>query len=92
MKRLIKEACNSCNIPAKTATDYIQSADDEEIADEEVVEITIEDKIKQADNDVDYILDGIMQLGEGIGNQIIEEFNTTLQEYIQRIADQIAGE
>ena len=79
MKRLrkVNSATNSVNIPART--DVIEAADDEQ-------EVTLDDKINDAKDDFDYIIDGISQLDTIQGNDILNRLHDSLQEFIQDVA------
>ena len=79
MKRLrkVNSATNSVNIPART--DVIEAADDEQ-------EVTLDDKINDAKDDFDQIIDGISQLDTIQGNDILNRLHDSLQEFIQDVA------
>lgn len=79
MKRYVKSATNSVNIPPRVETITADSED----------EVTLDDKINDAKDDFNYILDGISQLDLIEGNEVVNRLNATLQEYIQDIAGKI---
>lgn len=79
MKRLIKGATNSVNIPAKIS---VTAADDDEI--------TLDDRIKQVSEDLDYVLDGITKLDYQSANSIIVDIENDVQSFIQQVAEKLS--
>ena len=78
MKRVIKGSTSTVSIPARL--DTIEAETDEESAE-------LDDKIKSAENDFDYIISGLDQLDTVQCNEILNKLHETLQEYIAEIAD-----
>lgn len=79
MKRLIKSATNSVNIPAKID---VTAADDDEI--------TLDDRIKQASEDLDYVLDGLSKLDYQSANSILVDIENDIQSFIQEVAEKLS--
>lgn len=79
MKRLIKSATNSVNIPAKV---NVTAADDDEI--------TLDDRIKQVSEDLDYVLDGITKLDYQSANSILVDIENDVQSFIQQVAEKLS--
>ena len=78
MKRVIKGSTSTVSIQARL--DTIEAETDEESA-------ALDDKIKSAENDFDYIISGLDQLDTVQCNEILHKLHETLQEYIAEIAD-----
>lgn len=85
MKKFIRSASNTSNI--FTNPDVIESADDD-MTEEEAN--TLEDKIKSAEDDFDFIISGLDQLDSVQANSILNEIHDTLQDFIQQIAGELA--
>lgn len=81
MKKYIAKSTNTSNVFVKP--DVINAADEE-------VEDTLDDKISKVEDDFDYIMDGISQLDLVQGNEVLNDLNDTMQEFIQRIAGELA--
>lgn len=79
MKRLITSATNSVNIPAKVG---VTAADDDEI--------TLDDRIKQVSEDIDYVLDGITKLDYQSANSILVDIENDVQSFIQQVAEKLS--
>lgn len=79
MKRLITSATNSINIPDKVS---VTAADDDEI--------TLDDRIKQVSEDLDYVLDGITKLDYQSANSILVDIENDVQSYIQQVAEKLS--
>lgn len=79
MKRLIKSATNSVNIPAKIS---VTAADDDEI--------TLDDRIKQVSEDLDYVLDGITKLDYQSANSTLVDIENDVQSFIQQVAEKLS--
>lgn len=79
MKRLIKSATNSVNIPAKV---NVTAANDDEI--------TLDDRIKQVSEDLDYVLDGITKLDYQSANSILVDIENDVQSFIQQVAEKLS--
>ena len=83
MKKMqLYSSTNTSNIPVKP----IVGAEE----DVEEVEVTIEDKIKDAADDFDYILDGLNQLDAVAANIILNEIHEFLENTISDIAEQLS--
>lgn len=82
MKKYLKSATNSAGLMIKP--DVIEAADDEE------VDNTLDDKLKNIEDDFDFILGGISQLDVVQGNEIANRLKESLQDIIQEIASQLA--
>lgn len=82
MKKYLKSATNSAGLLVKP--DVIEAADDEE------VDNTLDDKLKNIEDDFDFILGGISQLDVVQGNEIANQLKESLQDTIQEIASQLA--
>ena len=83
MKRFIKSGTNTSNIPAKPEIIEAAEGDDEASA-------TFDDKINDAKDDFDYILDGLGQLDMVQGNDILNRIHESLQGFIQEIASELS--
>ena len=81
MKRVIKSSTGTVNIPARL--DKIEAETDEEAA-------TLDEKIKDAENDFDYIISGLDQLDTVQTNEILNRLHETLQDFISDIADYLS--
>ena len=82
MKRFIKSGTNTSSILVRPQIIEAAGSDDEEVT-------TFEDKISDAKNDFEYILDGLEQLDIVQGNDILNRMNEMLQEFIQEIASNL---
>lgn len=81
MKLVIKSSTNTVTIPARP--DVIEAETDEEAA-------TLDDKIKDANDDFDYIVSGLDQLDTVQANEILNRLHETLQQFISDIASQLS--
>lgn len=81
MKRFIKSGTNTVTVPPRT--DVIEAETEEEAN-------TLEDKLKDAEDDFDYILSGIDQLDTVQANEILNQLHETLQGFISDIANQLS--
>ena len=82
MKRVVvKSATNSASIPARPQV--VNAAEDE-------VSEAIADKIKSAENDFSYIIDGLDQLSTAQCDEMLNRLHDDLQRYITDIADMIS--
>ena len=81
MKRYIASGTNSVNVPART--NVIEAADDE-------VSETLDDKIKAIEDDFDYIISGLDQLDLVQANDMVNQIDETLQNFISDIANQLS--
>lgn len=81
MKIVIKAATNSVAIPSDA--DVIEAETEEDID-------NLNDKIKDAESDFDYILSGIEQLSISQANEVINRLHESLQQYISEIASELA--
>lgn len=81
MKRFVKSGTNTIAIPARL--DTIEAETDEELD-------SLDDKIKDANNDFDYILSGIDQLDTVQANETLNRLHEVLQEFISDIAGQLS--
>lgn len=81
MKRFIKSGTNTVTIPPRT--DVIEAETEEEAN-------SLDDKLKDAEDDFDYILSGIDQLDTVQANEILNQLHETLQGFISDIAGQLS--
>ena len=81
MKRCIKSGTNTVTIPPRT--DVIEAETEEEAN-------TLDDKLKDAEDDFDYILSGIDQLDTVQANEILNQLHEALQGFISDIAGQLS--
>lgn len=81
MKRFVKSGTNTVSIPARP--DVIEAETDEEAN-------TLDDKLKDAEDDFDYILSGIDQLDTVQANEVLNRLHESLQEFISDIATQLS--
>lgn len=79
---MVKSATNTFNIPART--DIIEGAEDD-------IELTFQDKLKDAENTFDYIVSGLEQLPETAAEEILLNLDETLDNFVQTIADELIG-
>jgi hypothetical protein len=78
---VVNSSTNTAGIPARS--DVIEAETEEESAE-------ISDKIKDADDDFNYILSGIEQLDTVQANEVLNRLHKSLQEFISDIANQLA--
>lgn len=80
-KKSMFAGTNTVNIPSRA---QVIEADTEEES------LEVSDKIKDANDDFDYILSGIEQLDVVQANEVLNKLHESLQEFIQEIANQLA--
>ena len=80
-KKSMFAGTNTVNIPSRA---QVIKADTEEES------LEVSDKIKDANDDFDYILSGIEQLDVVQANEVLNKLHESLQEFIQEIANQLA--
>lgn len=80
-KKSMFAGTNTVNIPSRA---QVIEADTEEES------LELSDKIKDANDDFDYILSGIDQLDVVQANEVLNKLHESLQEFIQEIANQLA--
>lgn len=80
-KKSMFAGTNTINIPSRA---QVIEADTEEES------LEVSDKIKDANDDFDYILSGIEQLDVVQANELLNKLHESLQEFIQEIANQLA--
>ena len=80
-KKSMFSGTNTVNIPSRA---QVIEADTEEES------LEVSDKIKDANDDFDYILSGIEQLDVVQANEVLNKLHESLQEFIQEIANQLA--
>lgn len=66
-------------MPAKVS---VTAADDDEI--------TLDDRIKQVSEDIDYVLDGITKLDYQSANSILVDIENDVQSFIQQVAEKLS--
>ena len=82
MKRVIKSAINTSSIVPKPQQ-VVEAAEDE-------VNEAIADKIKDAEGDFNYIIDGLDQLSTAQCDEVLNRLHDALQGFITEIADMIS--
>lgn len=80
-KKSMFAGTNTVNIPSRA---QVIKADTEEES------LEVSDKIKDANDDFDYILSGIEQLDVVQANEVLNKLHESLQEFIQEIANELA--
>ena len=80
MKRFIVSATNTTAIPSDVET---IEATDEEIE-------TLDDKIKSAENDFDFLMSGLEQLEEPEAIQFLEDIHADIRGFIEDVANVIS--
>lgn len=81
MKRLIVSATNSMNLPVKI---------DVTASDDDLTEVTLDDRIKQVNDDFSYILDGLEQLNQNDADELLTNIEVSVQSFIQQIAEKLS--
>lgn len=53
-------------------------------------EVTIDDRIKQVNDDFSYVLDGLSQLDFTSANEILVDIENSVKSYIQKVAEKLS--